>query len=294
MLIWPPTSREAFRSGHRMIVSMGLGVVAQQGNERAQALAAEMRSSLGESGIDVKLDRVTADALGRSGEPVSAFEDCEIVASIGGDGTFLFVARSVGETPIVGVNLGEVGFLNAVAPSEATKVVGAAYKDARAGTLETQTLPRVVASGTDWSIGPALNEIILHAPQRGVGEPLSITIEVDGDQYSSDLVDGIMVSTPTGSTAYNLSEGGPLLTPEVSGLVITEMSGRDSMPPLVVPLEAVVEIDVEGPDHWIAICDGRSRKQVETPDSVSVQRGGPSVRVAGPPVAFFDALEKLS
>lgn len=272
---------------------MALGVVAQQGNERARALAEDIRSTVIEDGVDVWLDRVTAESLGHSGYDVTELGNCELVASIGGDGTFLFTARSVGTTPIVGINLGEVGFLNAVAPGEATSVVRELYAQAVTEELPTQVLPRVLAMGDSWELGPALNEIIVHSPQRGVEPGISIEVKVDGQTYNSDRADGVMVATPTGSTAYNLSEGGPLLTPDLPGLVITEMSGRNPRPPVVVPADSTITIHVNGPEYAAVISDGRLRKRLSIPTVINVERASMPVRVAGPPVAFFDALDKL-
>src|SRR5699024_7908730 len=86
--------------------AMRVGIVARRGNDRAAALAAEVREHLRESGAQVWIDEATADTLAIDGYPVARMSDCTLVVSIGGDGTFLFTAREVGTTPIMGVNLG--------------------------------------------------------------------------------------------------------------------------------------------------------------------------------------------
>lgn len=273
---------------------MVVGVVAQQGNERAERLAAEIADELATDGIEVWIDAVTAETLDRPGTPVTEMDGADLVASIGGDGTFLFTARALRDTPIVGINLGEVGFLTAVAPAQATTTVSELYADVDAGTVSTKALPRVTASGDGWTLGPALNEITVHAPNRGPQAELTIDIAVDGNAFTADRADGMIVATPTGSTAYNLSEGGPLLTPRVSGLVITEMCGRSPMPPLVIPLEATVSVALTGPSTAVVIADGRTRREVSVPTTVTVQRAATPLNVAGPQVAFLETLEKLA
>ncbi len=272
---------------------MVVGVVAQQGNERARALADEIATVLPADGISVWVDAVTAADLDREGTHIADMDGADLVASIGGDGTFLFTARWLSDTPIVGVNLGEVGFLNGVSPTDTTTVLESLYEDLKTGELQTKALPRVEVSDADWKLGPALNEITVHAPHRGPSGDFSHSIAVDGDHFTSDRADGVIIATPTGSTAYNLSEGGPLLTPDVPGLIITEMCGRDPMPPLVVPLDSTVTVELSGVQQGVVIADGRTRKEVSVPTTVTIQRADAPLHVAGPQVAFLQTLEKL-
>lgn len=273
--------------------TMALGVVAQQGNKRAQRLAAELVETFQQEDLPIQLDAVTGEAIGESGTPVSSLASCPLVTSIGGDGTFLFTARMVGDTPIVGVNLGEVGFLNAVKPVDATALLPELYRDAVAGTLSMKSLSRIVARGDDWETEPALNEILIHAPRRGAGSQLSLTISVNGAEYTSDIADGVLVSTPTGSSAYNLSEGGPLVSPGVPALIITEMSGFDPMPPLVVSADATVAVELSGDGDALIISDGREREAITLPTTVTLTQADEPVHMAGPAVEFFQAIEKL-
>lgn len=272
---------------------MSVGVVAQRGNERAIELAAAIEETILEGDVDVVMDEATAAALDAEGRPIEALANCDLVASIGGDGTFLFVAHAVGDTPMLGVNLGEVGFLNVVAPSEAPELIREVHRELIRGTVTIQSLPRVIAEGEGWSMGPALNEIIIHAPQRGHDRGITVTVSVDGSRYARDLADGVMVATPTGSTAYNLSEGGPLLTPTIEGFVVTEMCGREPMPSLVVPRSATVSVDVEGEAFAYVISDSRSTHELSLPATVRIREAATPVRIAGRPLEFFDALSKL-
>jgi len=103
----------------------------------------------------------------------------------------------------------------------------------------------------------------------------------------------VLVSTPTGSTAYNLSEGGPLVKPGVDALVVTGMCPTEPMPPLVAGVDSEVTVRVDGPENAVVSSDGRNREHVETPAVVTVRTTDDPARVAGPETDFFQALNKL-
>lgn len=216
-------------------MEVAVGLVAQRDNERAQALAREIKTTLEEvqsASVDIVVDELTGETIDDAGVSVDRMHDRDFVVSIGGDGTLLFVAREVGSTPILGVNLGEVGFLNAVSPADAvdavTDLVTAATE---ADSLEGRTLSRLSATEAngDWSLEPALNEIVIHGPRRGHGGGATIDVRVDGRRYVESHADGVLVATPTGSTAYNLSEGGPIVQPSTDALVVTQMAAADEI-----------------------------------------------------------------
>ena len=269
---------------------MHVGIVAQRDNVRAARLADEIRRHVDAS---VSIDERTAATLGDDGIAVEALDTCDLVVSIGGDGTFLFAAREVSPTPLIGVNLGEVGFLNVVSPSDAVETIRTEIERFRAGTATYQELPQVQAFGDDWTLPPAVNEVSVFGPQRGRENGLGTEVRVDGALYTGGHADGVLVATATGSTAYNLSEGGPLVHPDVSAFVITEMCADDPMPPLAVSLDAEIGIRVEDADRAFVVADGRTRETLDPPASVTVRRGDDPVRIAGPPLEFFSALGKL-
>ncbi|SFK79773.1 NAD+ kinase [Halogranum rubrum] len=272
---------------------MNVGIVAQRGNRRAANLAADLQSRLNETDVTVRFDDETAHALDTTGVDVTAFATCDLVVSIGGDGTFLYAARGAHDTPVLGVNLGEVGFLNAIPPESAVEAVMAEVEALREGTSHARNVPRLAASVGDWTGEPAVNEVVVQGPRRGRGGGIDVEVRVDGSPYTSGHVDGVLVATPTGSTAYNLSEGGPLVHPRVDGLVVTEMCADGGMPPLVVPPDSDVVVNVSGAHSAVVVSDGRNAHEVEPPVDVHVGRTDPPVRLAGPAADFFEALNKL-
>jgi len=282
---------------------MTVGIVAQRDNDRAMALASTLTDRLHEVSAAVAVDKTTGaaladhdawDAATPSAQPVGEMSDCDLVVSIGGDGTFLYAARGTGSTPIMGVNLGEVGFLNALAPEEAVETVVAEVEHIqKTGSARTRVVPRLRASGDDWALSPALNEVVVQGTHRGSGGGGEFEIRVDGSLYTSGHADGVLVATPTGSTAYNLSEGGPLVHPAVGGIVITGMAQTDGMPPLVVDVDSDVTVSLSAADEGVVVSDGRIREEVSPPETVTVTRANEPIRLAGPPLDFFTALRKL-
>ena len=272
---------------------MDVGIVAQKGNGRAANLAGDIRARLEGTDVTVRLDRATAATLDADGIDVDRMAECDLVVSIGGDGTFLFAARGAGGTPVIGVNLGEVGFLNAVSPEEAVDVVDREVAAFRAGEETVREAPRLAATGDGWESDHAANEIVVQGERRGHGGGVGIEVRVDGSLYSGGHADGVLVSTPTGSTAYNLSERGPLVHPSVEGIVVTGMSAVEGMPPLVVAPDATVSVTLTDAERAVVVSDGREPRTVDVPTEVVVERATPPMRLAGPSVDFFEALNKL-
>ena len=280
---------------------MKVGIVAQWGNDRAAELASDLRERLTDEGAEVWLDEATAEALDARGEmpdgtgvPPARMSDRDLVVSIGGDGTFLFVAREASTPPILGVNLGEVGFLNAVSPDDAVEAVTREVERYREhGEVQARAVDRLAVTGDGVELPLALNEILVQGGRRGPGDGIEYAVRLDGVTYAEDHADGVLVATPTGSTAYNLSEGGPLVYPDVDALIVTEMVAREPMPPLVAPMDAEITIEVDGGNEAYAVSDGRSRSRLELPATLTVSRADQPVRIAGPEVNFFEALEKL-
>jgi NAD+ kinase len=286
---------------------MKVGIVGQKGNRRAASLTATLCESLRDRAIEVAVDETTAEQLQAAAhwdEPdtretyssvaVDEMGTRDLVVSIGGDGTFLFAVRGAGNTPLMGVNLGEVGFLNAVAPEEAVETVHSVVEEyVEHGEISTRKVPRIRARGDDWTLPPALNEVVVQGAQRGHGQGLDLEVRVDGSLYESGHADGVLVATPTGSTAYNLSEGGPLVHPVVGGFVVTQMCGNDVMPPLVIDDDSTVTVRIEAADIGVVVSDGRVTQEVSPPTQLTLERADEPVRVAGPPLDFFTALGKL-
>jgi NAD+ kinase len=251
------------------------------------------------SDIAVRVLQEEAEALGVPGATVvpagpSAAEGCELVIVFGGDGTLLRAAElgRASRTPLLGVNLGHVGFLAEAEPEDLTSVVARVL--ARDYSVEERMTidVTVTVGGTVMTRDWALNEASVEkgSPER----MLELVAEVDGRPLSRWGCDGVIFATPTGSTAYAFSAGGPIVWPEVEALLLVPISAHALFSrPMVVSPDSVLAVEVLANNHGSGVmwCDGR--RAVELPPGARVQacRGQHSVQLARlQPAPFTDRL----
>ena len=187
--------------------------------------------------------------------------DVDYVISMGGDGTFLKAASRVGAkgTPILGVNMGRLGFLADVLPSEIDSALDSLY--AGECRIEEHAIIEVKAEGGILAGYPfALNDIAVL--KRDDASMISIRTQVDGEFLVTYQADGLIVTTPTGSTAYNLSNGGPIIIPQSGSLCLTPVAPHSlNIRPIVINDTSVIELEVESRSHnFLIAVDGRSEK----------------------------------
>ena len=187
--------------------------------------------------------------------------DADFVISMGGDGTFLKAASRVGhkDIPILGVNMGRLGFLADISPDDIEHCINALAQDDFA--IESRALIQVEADGNllgDFSY--ALNDVAIL--KRDTASMISIRANINGQYLNTYQADGLVVSTPTGSTAYSLSNGGPIIVPGTKVFSMTAVAPHSlNVRPIVIPDSAVVELDVESRSHnFLVAIDGRSEK----------------------------------
>ncbi|BDE13987.1 MULTISPECIES: NAD kinase [Mycobacterium] len=246
-----------------------------------RALSAEAvdRGSLRMAPGDVRAVGIDIEVV--DADPMAA-EGCELVLVLGGDGTFLRaaeLARNAG-IPVLGVNLGRIGFL-AEAEAEAIDSVleHIVAKDYR--VEDRLTLDVVVRQGGKViDQGWALNEASLEkGPRLGV---LGVVVEIDGRPVSTFGCDGVLVSTPTGSTAYAFSAGGPVLWPDLEAILVLPnnahaLFGR----PMVTSPDAAIAVEIEADGHdALVFCDGRREMLVPAGSRLEVTRSVTPVRWA--------------
>ncbi|MBQ8155894.1 MAG: NAD kinase [Prevotella sp.] len=187
--------------------------------------------------------------------------DADFVISMGGDGTFLKAASRVGhkDIPILGVNMGRLGFLADISPDDIEHCINALAQDDFA--IESRALIQVEADGNplgDFSY--ALNDVAIL--KRDTASMISIRANINGQYLNTYQADGLVVSTPTGSTAYSLSNGGPIIVPGTKVFSMTAVAPHSlNVRPIVIPDSAIVELDVESRSHnFLVAIDGRSEK----------------------------------
>lgn len=227
---------------------------------------------LAQKGAEIYVENAYYEFLTRSQhidvKAAGVFEDynfdVDYVISMGGDGTFLKAASRVGakETPIIGVNMGRLGFLADVLPGEVEAALDSLY--AGECQIEEHVVIQVEAEGGVLAGNPfALNDIAVL--KRDDASMISIRTQVDGEFLVNYQADGLIVTTSTGSTAYNLSNGGPIIIPQSSSLCLTPVAPHSlNIRPIVINDTAEITLDVESRSHnYLVAIDGRSERMTE-------------------------------
>lgn len=245
-------------------------VVSHYSRPEAVEAAERVTTALTERGIEVMHDPRTA-------------HDVELVMVLGGDGTILGAAEYAHdrEVPLLGVNLGHVGFLAEAEPEALPDVVRRAV--ARDYHVEERMTLQVSVVTPDGSVrhGWALNEAALEKGE--LGRMVEITIGVDGSALSSFGCDGLILATPTGSTAYAFSGGGPIVWPDVEAILMVPLAAHALFArPMVVGPASTLEVELlaEAEVDAVLWCDGRRRFEVPAGSRLIVRRGSQSVRLA--------------
>ncbi len=266
-------------------------LIVHPGRPEATETARRVGKALGENGIRLRLlcreavdrgnlhlDPAELAATGADIEVVDgdvhAADGCELVLVLGGDGTLLRAAEMArsAEIPVLGVNLGRIGFL-AEAEAEAIEeilehVVARDYRIEPRMTLDVA----VIRDGEVLSRGWALNEASLEkGAHQGV---LSVVVAIDGRPVSAFGCDGVLVSSPTGSTAYAFSSGGPVVWPDLEAIIVVPNNAHALFArPMVTNPNAVITVDVD-PDNpdALVVCDGRREAPVPAGSRLQVTK----------------------
>ena len=228
-----------------------------------------MFNVLRQLGLKVYVDKVYYDALSESVEQPLVCDgliesdnfDLDIAVSVGGDGTFLRTAARIGDkgVPILGINQGRLGFLTDIGRSEVEKTFEEIFKNYY--RIEERTLLQLCSEGARHldTYNFALNEIAVM--KRDTSSMLSIHTCIDDDYLTTYQADGLVIATPTGSTAYSLSVDGPILVPTISNFVLTPIAPHSlNVRSLVIPDSCKVKIVVESRNNtFLVALDGRSQ-----------------------------------
>jgi NAD+ kinase len=227
----------------------------------ARLLARRLFDELVRRGADVRVDEETARALGHlDGFPRKKIpRDRRLVLSLGGDGTLLSAARAASDgAEILGVNLGTLGFLTGVSRREARSLADAVLSDDFDRDVRRLLEIGISESGAKPRRFRVLNDAVLN---RGALSRIArFTLRFDGKPFSSMRADGLIISSPTGSTAYNLSAGGPLLHPHVQGFIVTPICPHAlTHRPIVLPAGKRLEVAFEAgtPEGIYLTLDGQ-------------------------------------
>jgi NAD+ kinase len=268
---------------------MRLGVIGHQGYDELPEILRTLFRVAPSLGIAPLLEQGLHEVAGK-GARLEDSAQLDALVTLGGDGTLLRGARLLDgrDIPILGVNLGRLGFLTSCQSED----FEAALKNLSSGDYVAQ--PRMSLSGWAISAGGeprkqwrALNDFVLH--KGGFARVVRLNVFVDGESIGTYAADGIVISTPTGSTAYSLSAGGPVVVPTVESILITPISAHTlAIRPLVIPADAEVTVEAnETPTELLVTVDGQVGTSFVKGEKLKVRKADTPVRIVRFPGATF-------
>jgi NAD+ kinase len=272
-------------------VGIAAKITAPEALEYAERVAGELRRR----GLEVCFDEATAAALHHSGASAAKSQlgaVSDFVITFGGDGTLLSVARNApANVPVIGVNMGTLGFLTEIRVDEFPDVL----ERVLAGTFESEE--RVALDVTVSGDGQAdrtyrvLNDAAIN--KSALARIIEMKVSVQGQFVSTFRADGLIVATPTGSTAYNLSAGGPIIYPTMGAIVITPICPHMlTNRPLVLPDRFAIDISLVTQQQEVFLTlDGQEGMPVGERETVTVRKSSQTVQlVSSPNKNYFDVL----
>jgi len=266
-----------------------VGIITKPGDPAVAETLNVLCGELSQHHCEVLLDESAAAYVQKPRVPVvdrqSLAERCDIAIVVGGDGTLLNAARSLVEAgvPVLGVNLGRLGFLADVSPKDMCQrldeILAGRFEEESRALLHAS----VIRNGKSVSESDALNDVVIH--KWDIARMIELDTRIDGRFLNSLRADGLIVSTPTGSTAYSLSGGGPIIEPALPALVLVPICPHAlSNRPIVLSDRSTIEILVHGDDSNQAqiTCDGQMNFSLTTGDLILIRRKSKMLRLIHP------------
>ena len=234
---------------------------------------------------DFDLEEKTAKIVGLKGKPITELQG-DIVISLGGDGTLLHILSNLNK-PVFGINCGGVGFLTAVEHSED---LFSAIKRLKSKKYELQKVHRIDAFINELHIGTALNEVVLHSSR--VAKIQGFEIKIDGSVADSFRGDGLIIATPTGSTSYAMSLGGPIIYPTLESHIIVPMAAyRIGARPIVIPSKYEITARITGHPEAVMVIDGQDEIMIKKNDKLFFKQSKEPVELVRFEDDFFDRVQ---
>jgi len=271
-----------------------VGIISKPGSSAALQLVPELLKWLADRGIQARYDDQTAQYVGRNdGLPRDDVPDgTQLVIVLGGDGTLLSAARAIGgrEIPIFPVNVGGLGFLTAITIEELYPELERALRNEHRIAARRMLACHLVRNDKVIAEYEALNDVVL--TKAALARMIDLETHVDSHFVCTYKADGLIVSTPTGSTAYSLSAGGPIIFPSVDALCITPICPHTlTNRPVLVPGSSNIHVISLSQDSTFLTIDGQIGEPVQYGDKIFCRASEHSVQLIRPPrMLFFDVL----
>jgi NAD+ kinase len=274
-----------------------IGLVAHTGKPGALAMAARLRDEFQKQGAEVQIEAHTSELMGAGpGRSTHALaQECEILVALGGDGTILQVVHEMGEDfkPIFGINLGSLGFLTCVSSSAVEQAVECIVSRRYVKTQRVLLEMEVRRADTTISRRIGLNDAVIS--RGGLSRLIRLQTWIDGAALTEYNADGLVISTPTGSTAYSLAAGGPILTPDCGVFVVTPICPHVLTNRSLIFSDASTIAVSPGSDQgeiYLTV-DGQDSMAISTGDMIYIRKAKKCVPLAVlPGVSFFEVLRQ--
>ena len=274
-----------------------LGVVGHVGYPGLPEVLATLRRLAPALGLSLRYEEDIRHLAGDGASPIVP-GDCDAMLTLGGDGTLLRAARIVEgrHAPILGINLGRLGFLTC-APAASLEPALRRFAAGDHVVEERMALDARVRGddGKERNSWRALNDVVLH--KGGFARVVTMCVQANGETVAHYSADGVVIATPTGSTAYNLSAGGPVVFPTLETIILTPVSAHTlALRALVLPPAAELTVRVEdGPDELLVTVDGQVGATFARGETLVVRRSAHPVPIVRfPESSFFATMrEKL-
>ncbi|MDD1660883.1 MAG: NAD(+)/NADH kinase [Methanomicrobiales archaeon] len=264
---------------------MRILLVSRVDDEKALSFAAGLGKAL-QAAHTVIPEKALARRLGVTGRSLGEAE-ADLAVVIGGDGSVLYtVQRLKSQIPILGINWGEVGFLAELEPAEALSFL----EGLREG-FRVERRMRIEISLSGEKLGDALNEAVIVTSRPA--KMLRFTVEIDGILAERFRADGMLISTPTGSTAYAMSAGGPIVDPEVEGFLLVPLAPYMlSSRPVVIGSDRVLRVTLESEKPAKLVLDGQLTRELEIGSVLTVRRSENPALFVDVGKSFFDKVDQ--
>jgi NAD+ kinase len=272
-----------------------LGLAIKPGIQQALNLGLEIDIWAQKRGLEVLAEKVSSENLGFS-SGVSAEQlvaSSDVVATLGGDGTFLGIARHVTKKSpiIIGVNFGTLGFLTEFGPNEVFDALERAFLPQPQIAIRNMISVNVQRGSHVVFNTQALNDAVFLKEARE--RLLDLDVKVDGKLVARFRADGLIVATPTGSTAYSLAAGGSIVVPDLPVTLVTPVCPHSlSARPFIVGIDSVVSIEIPAYDGTLYVnVDGQLAFELKAGDIINIKKSPNEVRyIRSPSKSYFDIL----
>jgi NAD+ kinase len=272
-----------------------IGITSKPKKAEVREIVPPLVGWLRQRSIEVLIDKETGSALDRAEQSVTRNEmpsRVDLIVVLGGDGTLLATARVLNRKPVplLPVNIGGLGFLTVITQDELYPTLEMVLAGEFGTEKRVQIEAEVIRAGEVISSFLALNDVVLN--KGAIARILDFDVRVDGQFISTYKADGLIVSTPTGSTAYSLAAGGPVIAPSVQAFIVTPICAHTlTNRPIVLPDSAQIEVEVKTQRESVYLTvDGQVGVAVRSEDAVQMRRASSFVELIQSPQKNYFAI----